>query len=683
MEDANEYVVPLIWKQETSPSYGQRFGFYGGGGVPHAQFQGESSVVGGGINMLPSYQQKYNIYVNRDAPCTIDMAFEANSAGNLVITADVTMTQDFEGNNTKIEYLVTDKYSDMVYVNVVYFEKESFNLTTAGETQQFVHEVTGLNDFDVQNIRAAVLIQDFGGSKTIHQAAVSGYTGMYSNFSADITSGPGVLNVNFTNGSLPADGIDSYSWDFDNDGIEDSNEENPSWSFTEEGSYSVRLTVSSDGESLSAVKENYITVTNTENISGNVSGVWTPEYGIYHIEDDISVQAGNVLIIDEGTVLDIAPGKKIEVLGRLAINGSSDANVIFSSDQTWSGIKIMSSASQNVVKYAVIENVAGAAAINASGSNLIIRNCQIVNNNSGGKAPLDMSDCNDLVIEENFIGFNSSNICGGIRISGEEALVKNNIIVNNSGNNGGALFVKGGAEVDFINNTVSGNSYSVGNFGQITVLSSELDIVNSIIRGEGNKIIEIADAVISVSYSDVEDGYEGTGNIDADPMFIASDNWFVQPNSPCVDAGNPDPAYNDTESEENPGQPVFPGQGTLRADIGVTVFNTDYQTGNEDYEQNIPFETSSVSAYPNPFNPTTSIKLTLSKEEERNPVTVVVYNVKGQAVKTLINRETVKNNHTVDWNGQDSDNSSVSSGVYFVRMFTSKNVATSKIILMK
>jgi len=45
-----------------------------------------------------------------------------------------------------------------------------------------------------------------------------------------------------------------------------------------------------------------------------------------------------------------------------------------------------------------------------------------------------------------------------------------------------------------------------------------------------------------VSYSDVEGGLQGQGNIDADPMFLdpANHDYHITPESPCVDAGDPD-----------------------------------------------------------------------------------------------------------------------------------------------
>jgi hypothetical protein len=69
--------------------------------------------------------------------------------------------------------------------------------------------------------------------------------------------------------------------------------------------------------------------------------------------------------------------------------------------------------------------------------------------------------------------------------------------------------------------------------------------------------------------------------------------------------------------------------------------------------------------YPNPFNPTTRIAFTLPIASQ---VELIVYDVLGRQVKTLVNEVQHAGEHFVQWNGTDSFGTSVSSGVYFVRM---------------
>ena len=86
------------------------------------------------------------------------------------------------------------------------------------------------------------------------------------------------------------------------------------------------------------------------------------------------------------------------------------------------------------------------------------------------------------------------------------------------------------------------------------------------------------------------------------------------------------------------------------------------------------------SNYPNPFNPVTNISYSV---KEAGNVTLEVYNIKGQLVKTLINDVREAGNFTTTWTGTDNSNKSVSSGVYFYKMKSGNYTSTKKMILMK
>jgi len=81
---------------------------------------------------------------------------------------------------------------------------------------------------------------------------------LQADFSADITSGLAPLTVQFTD--LSSGTINSWEWDFENDGIIDAIEQNPEHTYNQQGNYSVSLVVSNDMFSDTLVKENYIIV---------------------------------------------------------------------------------------------------------------------------------------------------------------------------------------------------------------------------------------------------------------------------------------------------------------------------------------------------------------------------------------------------------------------------------------
>jgi hypothetical protein len=85
--------------------------------------------------------------------------------------------------------------------------------------------------------------------------------------------------------------------------------------------------------------------------------------------------------------------------------------------------------------------------------------------------------------------------------------------------------------------------------------------------------------------------------------------------------------------------------------------------------------------YPNPFNPSTTIAFSL---KERARVKIDVYNVAGQLVKTLVDETRDAGAYTnVNWNGTDSANQPVSSGVYFYKLVTNNFSQTKKMVLLK
>lgn len=88
----------------------------------------------------------------------------------------------------------------------------------------------------------------------------------------------------------------------------------------------------------------------------------------------------------------------------------------------------------------------------------------------------------------------------------------------------------------------------------------------------------------------------------------------------------------------------------------------------------------SVSAYPNPFNPATTIRYTVPSSGR---VTVAVYDARGLPVATLVDEAHEAGGYTVRWNGRDTAGNGVASGVYFSRISHTAGVRTYKMVLLK
>lgn len=93
-----------------------------------------------------------------------------------------------------------------------------------------------------------------------------------------------------------------------------------------------------------------------------------------------------------------------------------------------------------------------------------------------------------------------------------------------------------------------------------------------------------------------------------------------------------------------------------------------------------PFIYSLAQNYPNPFNPVTRITYSLA---ERGHVSVVVYDVSGRRLRTLVDKVQEPNNYSVTWDGKDDAGVELASGVYFIRYVAGEHRFTKKAVLLR
>ena len=100
----------------------------------------------------------------------------------------------------------------------------------------------------------------------------------------------------------------------------------------------------------------------------------------------------------------------------------------------------------------------------------------------------------------------------------------------------------------------------------------------------------------------------------------------------------------------------------------------------EDEETAIPrlFELS--QSYPNPFNSQTIIRYSLFKPSD---VSLTIYNVLGQRVRTLVNQAHQSGQVTVTWDGKDDKGNDLGSGIYFYRLQAGEQSQTRRMVLLK
>ncbi len=224
-------------------------------------------------------------------------------------------------------------------------------------------------------------------------------------------------------------------------------------------------------------------------------------------------------------------------------------------DNEWHGIMVDAS-SANIQNCEIRANTSdgsyethGVYCISASDVN--IANCVIADNEGDGIY------CNgsSLGLRNSIIEDNADH---GIYSSTgtEEIEIKNNWIYGNGADDSGdGIHIYMAYPVDAVirNNTVVDNS----NYGIHSDYANEISVSNCIIWGNGDgSLHKDHEAFDNIVYSCIEGGFAGTGNISSDPCFVDVDanNFHLNANSPCIDAGIPDfePDANETDIDGSP-----------------------------------------------------------------------------------------------------------------------------------
>jgi hypothetical protein len=97
-------------------------------------------------------------------------------------------------------------------------------------------------------------------------------------------------------------------------------------------------------------------------------------------------------------------------------------------------------------------------------------------------------------------------------------------------------------------------------------------------------------------------------------------------------------------------------------------------------ESGIPTELILNQNYPNPFNPGTTITYQLAKDQN---IELVIFNTRGQNIRTLVNSEEIAGPHLIEWDGRDDYGNPVASGLYFYIVKTGDQIETRKMLLIR
>lgn len=125
-------------------------------------------------------------------------------------------------------------------------------------------------------------------------------------------------------------------------------------------------------------------------------------------------------------------------------------------------------------------------------------------------------------------------------------------------------------------------------------------------------------------------------------------------------------------------------QGRIGLDDIELIANTETDITsvkpNDNYFTEVPAEFVLHSNFPNPFNPSTTIRYSIAK---KSAVKLVVFNIEGQEILTLQDALKPSGNYETQWNGFDQLGNQVSAGMYFCRLETGGFSQTIKMVYLR
>jgi predicted outer membrane repeat protein len=294
------------------------------------------------------------------------------------------------------------------------------------------------------------------------------------------------------------------------------------------------------------------------------------------------------------------------------------------------------------------------------------------------------------VLQNVLLTGNSAYRGGGMYSHASSPIIRHTLVSENFAYWGGGLFGEFSRPL-LVNVTLGGNA--VSQFGSALAYRSDSHpvVINSIVwnnpwpeivflSGNGRNTIAIAHSDVSggegaIVGSDIEAVYWLEGNLDADPLFVGGEplDYQLSEGSPCVDAGI---AFYVWEGDTVITLPDTAFHGNA-PDMGA--FESAYTAG-VDNPALFPKEFALYPNYPNPFNPVTVLRYALPVESR---VRLVVYDLLGREVRTLVQELQPPGYHSVSWYGRDNGGRPVSAGIYLYRIQAGAFVKTRKMLMLK
>jgi hypothetical protein len=281
--------------------------------------------------------------------------------------------------------------------------------------------------------------------------------------------------------------------------------------------------------------------------AGNVFGMWMASRSPYFVAGNIEVTPRAELVIEPGVKVFFlgAYGMTVGMNARLTARGTADQPIeitAWNKEGGWGGLRFIGSGNDDVLRYCSITHA-------RKGAGAIPESPYIVNPPEGSDGGAIYCLSSNPTIENCRITNNIGDMGGAVYCIESSPTISNTLIANNTSLGGrprcGGICCDEWGLPELRNCTIVHNSPG----GILSTSWQGIDVTNTIVWGNELYQIEMQECAPTVSFCDVQGGYQGEGNMDVDPCFFdpsagagidydgASANWGLQTCSPCVNSG--------------------------------------------------------------------------------------------------------------------------------------------------
>lgn len=288
------------------------------------------------------------------------------------------------------------------------------------------------------------------------------------------------------------------------------------------------------------------------NVSGDVFGTWTKANSPYVVTADITIPENQQLTIEPGVVVQFYWSTDLVVHGSIHAIGTETDSIKFmmSSNGMWSGIDVKETTFDVEFAYCIIQNASRAFEIDHAMLN--IRNSHIQKCYDKSGAGIYTSQSTIKIVDCLFHNI-TSDYGAGVYNNSSKVYILNSVFYNNksryNSNHQSRVFQLSGGIIYMNNSVVQWDKTNEKSKILDSNYSGKLLASNCIFA---NSIVPVTGA-IELNYCLTDEQYPGVGNIAGDPMFSnpAGFDFTLDPSSPCIDAGDPNPYFNDHDGTRN------------------------------------------------------------------------------------------------------------------------------------